>query len=150
MNTLFTVSRICELPNYSSSTEAINRCHDGKSWSIKEVATKKFSFLSNMFESFTTEFLLRTPRFVISGAVIIATAIGAASVAAPVLTAGLIAKNEGNHIAAEQRQLRAIDTKNNIYNDFVNYNISLAKDIDNIRYNSAVSAKIVYSCHNKS
>ena len=102
-----------------------------------------------MFESFTTELLLRTPRFVISGAVLISTAIGALSVAASGLTAGLIAKNEGNCIAAEQKQLRAIDTKNNLYNDFVNYNISLgiAKDIDNIRYNSAVSAKIVNDLH---
>ena len=83
------------------------------------------------------------------GKVLISTAIGALSVATLGLTAGLIAKNEGNRIAAEQKQLRAIDTKNNIYNDFVNYNISLgiAKDIDNIRYNSAVSAKIVNDLH---
>ena len=148
MRTLFTVSRICELPNYPSSTEAINRCHKGLPWSTKEDATKKFSFLSDMFESYTTA-LLRTPRFVVSGSIIIATAIGAASVATAGLTAHYVAKSETDRIVAEQKVLCAIDVDNNIHNNYVNYNITLAiaKDLDNIRYTSAMSAKIVNDLH---
>ena len=55
-----------------------------------------------MFESYTTA-LLRTPRFVISGSIIIATAIGAASVATAGLTAHYVAKSETDRIVAEQK-----------------------------------------------
>ena len=39
IKTLFTVSRICELPTYPSSGEAIYRCHKGMPWSTREDAT---------------------------------------------------------------------------------------------------------------
>ena len=148
MRTLFTVSRICELPTHPSSTEAINRCHRGMQWTEKEDATKKFSFLSDMFESYTSE-LLRLPRFVISSSIVIATAIGAASVATAGVTAHYVAKSETDRIVEEQQVLRAIDVDNNIHNNLVNHNITLtiAKDLDNIRYTSALSAKGVNDLH---
>ena len=82
MNTLYTMSRICELPSFPSTKSAISRCHEGKTWSEREDATQKFPFLSNMFESFSTELLNRMPRFVVSTAILISTAIGALSLAA--------------------------------------------------------------------
>ena len=101
-----------------------------------------------MFESYTTA-LIRERRFVVSGSIVIAAAIGAASVAASVPTAYFVAKSETAHITEEQNALRAIDVDNGIHNNFINHNISLAiaKDLDNIRYTSALSAHNSYELH---
>ena len=48
-----------------------------------------------------------------------------------------------------KKVLRAIDVDNSIHNNYINHNITLAiaKDLDNIRYTSAMSAKIVNDLH---
>ena len=54
-----------------------------------------------MFEGYTSELLQRPERFVVSGPILIATAIGAASVATAGVTAHYIAKEETNRIVEE-------------------------------------------------
>ena len=83
--TLYSVKRVCELPNYPPSKKVISRCHQGLKWAPREDATEKFKFITSMFEVFTFHYLkqetalIRTKRFVISGPIIIATAIIIAS-----------------------------------------------------------------------
>ena len=114
--TLFMISRICELPTYPSSSESISHCHKGMPWSTREDITKKFSFLSSMFESYTTA-LTRERMFVVSSSIVIAAAIGAASVAATVPTAYLVAKSETARVTEEQNAFCAIDVDNGIHNN---------------------------------
>ena len=92
-----------------------------------------------MLESFTTA-LVRTPRFIVSSSVAIATAIGALSVV----------KSETDRVAAEQNALRSIDVDNGIHNNIINYNISLAiaEDLDDIKYIAALSAQNSNGLHN--
>ena len=94
-----------------------------------------------LFETYTTA-LIRERRFVVSGSIVIAAAIGAASIAGAGTTAYFVAKSETARITEEKNALRAIDVDNGIHNNFVNHNVSLAiaKDLDNIRYTSALSA----------
>ena len=55
----------------------------------------------------------------------------------------MVAKSETARIAEEQSAIRAIDVDNGIHNNFINHNISLAiaRDLDDIRYTSALSAQ---------
>ena len=102
-----------------------------------------------MFEGFTSEFLrqekgtalVRTERFVISGPILIGTAIGAASIATAGVTAHYVAKQETNRIVKEEKAHRIEDVDNGIHNNMVNVNISveIAKDLDNIRYTSSTA-----------
>jgi hypothetical protein len=55
--TLYSVKRVCELPNYPPSKEIISRCHQGLKWAPREDATKKFKFITSMFKGFTSKFL---------------------------------------------------------------------------------------------
>ena len=101
-----------------------------------------------MFESYTTA-LIRERRFVVSSSIIIAVAIGTASVARAGLTAHFVAKSETDRITEEQKVLCAIDVDNGIHNNYINHNISLAiaMDLDKIRYASAISAHNLNSLH---
>ena len=73
--TLFSLSRICELPNYPSSINSINRCHKGMSWTTSEGLNKQYSFLDSMMEGYHKA-MVREKCFIISGPVAITTAIG--------------------------------------------------------------------------
>lgn len=145
IQTLFSVKRICAIPSFPPTKKVIERCHQGKTWAPVEDATAKFSFITSMFEGYTSELLLHRPeRFVITGPVLIATAIGigAASVATAGVTATYVAKEETNRIALEVKIHREEDLDNGIHNNMLNFNISvaIAKDLDNIRYASTLSA----------
>ena len=78
-----------------------------------------------MLESFTTA-LVRTPKFIVSSSVAIATAIGVLSVAGAGTASYLVAKSETDRVAAEQNALHSIDVDNGIHNNNININISLA------------------------
>ena len=114
---------------------------------------KKFKLLTLIFEGFTTDYLrqekgtalVRTERFVISGPILIGTAIGAASIAIAGVTAHYVAKQETNRILEEEQAHRIEDVDNGIHNNWVNLNISveIAKDIDNIRYTSPMSTHTI-------
>ena len=95
-----------------------------------------------MFKGYSSELLQRPERFVVSGPILIATAIGAASVATAGVTAHYITKEETNRIVEEVKIHREEDLDNGIHNNMLNFNISaaIAKDLDNIRYASTLSA----------
>ena len=123
--TLYAVSRICELPDYPSSTDSIARCHKGLPWTTREGLNKKYSFL------------------IVSSSVAIATAIGVLSVAGAGTASYLVAKSETDRVAAEQNALRSIDVDNGIHNNNINFNISLAiaDDLDDIKFIAALSTQ---------
>ena len=105
-----------------------------------------------MFEGYSSELLQRPERFVVSGPILIATAIGAASVATAGVTAHYIAKEETNRIVEEVKIHREEDVDNGIHNNMLNFNISaaIAKDLDNVRYASTLSAHNVNTLHHAS
>ena len=48
---------MCDIGDQPSSEDAINQCMKGDEWRKQEFITKKYTFLDNMFDSFTPEFL---------------------------------------------------------------------------------------------
>ena len=72
---LFSLSRICELPDYPSSAESIERCHNGRSWTTSEGVNEQYTFLTDMLQGYYRA-LVREKRFVVSGPIAITTAIG--------------------------------------------------------------------------
>ena len=96
--------------------------------------------------------LNRTERLVISGPIIIATAIGVDSIATAAATAHIVATQETNRVIKEEQAHRIEDVTNDIHNNQVNLNISgqIAKDIDNIRYTSALSTHAINNLNHAS
>ena len=80
-----------------------------------------------MFEGFTSDYLtqekgtalVRPKRIVISGPILIATAIGAASVATAGVTAHYVAKAETDRIVEEEQAHRIEDVNNGIHNNWL-------------------------------
>ena len=48
---------MCDIGDQPSSEHAINQCKKGEEWREQEFATKKFTFLDSLFDSFTPDFL---------------------------------------------------------------------------------------------
>ena len=154
-HSLFSLKRVCELPTYPPSEEILTRCHQGLKWTPGEKATKKFSFITSMFEGFTTDYLrqekgtaiARPKRFNISTPILIGTAIGAASIATAGVTAAVVARSEIHGIVEAEQAHRIEDVDNAIHNNYVNLNLTvqIAKDIDNIRHTEAWSSQSVNS-----
>ena len=137
---LVDLNRVCEMKKYPDSSEMISRCHRNLTWSKKEFATKKFSFFTEVFEGFTTEYLelergTRVERFIISTPILIGTAIGAASIATAGVTAVVVAKNEVQGVMEAEKIHRKEDIGNSLHNDYVNLNLTntISKDIDSFR-----------------
>ena len=82
-----------------------------------------------MMESFHHE-VLREKRFIVSGPILIATAIGLASTGAAAAASYYITKSETEQVSAEQNTLRRIASDNAISNNLKNNNISLGRAID--------------------
>ena len=55
--TMSALGHVCETKNQRASKEAIELCTQGKDWIIPEFATAPFTFLDNMLNGFTTDFL---------------------------------------------------------------------------------------------
>ena len=101
-HSLYSLKRVCEPSTYPPSEEILTRCHQGLKWNPGENATEKFSFLTSMFEGFTSDYLqqemsergtaiTRPKRFIVSTPIIVGTIIGAASLATAGATAAVIA-----------------------------------------------------------
>ena len=153
---LSTLERICEVSDHPISDEIIQRCNQGQNWSPKESPAEKFHLLSDMFESFTSEFLqdqkkgtsiTRHKRFVVSVPIVVATAIGASSLATAGLTAAVIAHQETNKVIEEVKANRIEDIEYALYNNNINLNVSsiIAKDLDSIRFTGALATDAVNS-----
>ena len=153
---LSTLERICEVSDHPISDEIIHRCNQGQNWSPKESPAEKFHLLSDMFESFTSEFLqdqkkgtsiIRHKRFVVSVPVVVATAIGASSLATAGVTAAVIAHQETNKVIEEVKANRIEDIEYALYNNNINLNVSsiIAKDLDSIRFTGALATDAVNS-----
>ena len=75
-------------------------------------------------ESFHHE-VLREKRFIVSGPILVATAIGLASTGAAAAASYYVAKSETEQVSMEQNTLRLIDSNNAISNNLKNNNISI-------------------------
>ena len=119
------------------------------SWATSEGLNEKYSFFNNMMEGYHRA-LVREKRFVVSGPIIIATAIGIFSATSAVSASYVVARSETNRIAHEQNILRLIDSDNAIQNNLLSNNVSIeiAKSIDTLRYITALSAQITNEFHN--
>ena len=89
--------RVCEVPDYPSSKESINSCHRGQSWTTGQGVNEQYRFLQEMLESYHSA-LIREKRFVISGPIAIATAIGVLSATSAVTASYAMAKSESNRV----------------------------------------------------
>ena len=94
--------------------------------------------------------MVREKRFVVSGPIAIATAIGILSASSAVSASYVVARSETNRIAHEQNILRSINSDNAISNNILNNNVSieLGKTIDKLRYVTAFSARSTNEYHN--
>ena len=82
-------------------------------------------------------------RFVVSGPIIITTAIGTFSATSSITASIYVAKRETVRITNEQNVLRAIESETAIKNNLINNKITvgLAKSVDTIRYIIGLSTK---------
>ena len=74
------------------------------SWSTSEGLNEKYSFFNDMMEGYHRA-LVRERRFVVSGPIIIATAIGIFSGTSAVTASYVVARSETARIASEQNVL---------------------------------------------
>ena len=125
------LQRVCSAGEISSSKEIIRRCQAGENW--EEPRRGKRYIPSRSIPSSTAvpeedfprseEFLdddslvERIKRFVISGAILLATAFGVASLATAAGTAAVVANNQANKVFKKVQGNRAEDIKNSIIND---------------------------------
>ena len=147
--TLFSMAQICDLPEYSSSTEAIKRCNKGQSWTTQEIQDK-FPFLDNMME-YLHNSLSRQKRFVFSTPILIATAVGTLiSTAASMAAAVSVAESESKRVSARMYAIRKTDREDAIQNNLLNNLISksLGHITDDLRYNNALSAQTANNLQN--
>ena len=70
----------------------------------------QYSFFNNMMEGYHRA-MVREKRFVLSGPIAIATAIGILSATSAVSASYVVARSETNRIAHEQNILRSIDSQ---------------------------------------
>ena len=153
---LFTMERLCETPNHPTSDEIIQRCSQGKRWSPRESPAKKFHLLSDMFETFTSEFLHeqrsgtsihRPKRFVVSVPIVVATAIGVSSMATAGVTAAVIAHSETKKVIKQVNANRIEDIEYSLHNNNINLEVSrvIAKDLDSLRFTQALASDAINS-----
>ena len=145
---LFSMRRVCEMPDYPTSDESIKRYHNGLSWSTGQGINEQYTFLKEMLESYHSS-LIREKRFVMSEPIAIATAIEVLSSASAVTASYALAKSESNRVSKEQNILRGIDSHNAILNNVLNNNVSveLGKSIDSLRYQTALAAQTTNNHH---
>ena len=127
IHSLLAINGYCEIPNLPTTDEVLDRCLKSQPWSTGDGVTQKHRFLSDMMESFHHE-VLREKRFIVSGPILIATAIGLASTGAAAAASYYIAKSETEQVSIEQNTLRQIDSNNAISNNLKNNNISITWD----------------------
>ena len=86
--------------------------------------------------------LNRTKRIVISGPILIATAIGTAAIAIAAGTAHVIATNEANKVLTEEKAHRIEDINNGVFNNKISLEPigEVAKDMDSIGQTAAHSS----------
>ena len=83
---LFSLNGVCELPNFPSSAEPIERCHNGQRWTTSEGINEKYTFLEEMLQGYHS-YETRNRRFVVSGPIAIGLFSGTGAVAASVAIA---------------------------------------------------------------
>ena len=149
------MKQVCEPSSYPPSKEILSRCHQGLKWNPGKNATENFSFLTSMFDGFTSEYLeqemsergTRSKRFIVSTPIIVGTVIGAASLATAGATATVIANAEVQGVVEAEKLHRIEDVDNGLVNNRLNLNLTaiVAKDLDNIRLTEAWSSQLVNS-----
>ena len=142
---LFPLNGVCELPNFPSSVESIERCHNGQRWTTSEGINKRYTFLEEMLQGYHN-YVTRNRRFAVTGPIAIGLFSGTGAVAASIA----IAREEGNRISREQNILRNIDSQVALAKNLKNNNISieLGKVADFQKYITALSAQTSVNYHN--
>ena len=143
------MERYCEVPSHPSSAESIRRCHNGQSWSTGEGLNEKYFFLNDLMDLYHRSLVRETP-LVISGPILIATAIGIFSSISSISASVIVAKSESSRISTEQNMLRALDRENALKNNLINNEVSvgIAQGLDTLRYITSLSAQTNNGMHN--
>ena len=131
LQTKYALQRVCNAGEVPSSKEVIRRCQAGEDWE-GQFRGKRFvpsraipSSTATPEEDFTLaeehldedSLLERVRRFVISGAILIATAFGVAGLATAAGTAAVVANNQAKKVLKRVQGHRAEDIQNSIIND---------------------------------
>ena len=124
--TMFSIYGVCELQDLPSSKEIISRCHKSLPWSTGEGINKRHRFIEEMMQGYR-DFLIRNKRFIISGPIVVATAIRVLSTSGAVTASYAIAVSESSQISEEQYILRNIASSNAISNNLINNNVSIGQ-----------------------
>ena len=155
LQTKFALQRVCSAGEVSSSKEIIRRCQAGEDWE-EPSRGKRYIPSRNVpcstatpDEDFThseelldeDSFVERIRRFVISGAILVATAFGVAGLATAAGTAAVVANNQAKKVFKKVQGHRAEDIKNSIVNDkFVLGLIQdTGSDLDGVRETTTLS-----------
>ena len=83
---LFSLNGVCELPNFPSSADTIERCHKGMSWTTGAGVNEKYTFLKEMLQGYHS-YVMRNKCFVVSTPIGIGVLSGTGAVAASVTIA---------------------------------------------------------------
>ena len=120
-----------------------------KDYNGLQVKYEKYTFLEQMLQGYHN-YVTRNGRFVVTGPIAIAIAIGLFSGTGAVAASITIAREEGNRISREQNILRNIDSQVALANNLKNNNISieLGKVADFQKYLTALSAQTSVNYHN--
>ena len=155
LQTKYALQRVCDAGEVPSSKEVIRRCQAGESWEGQfrgkryipsravpsGTATPEEDFTLSEERLDSDSMLERFRRFVISGAILIATAFGVVGLATAAGTAAVISKNQVQKVLRKVQGNRAEDIQNSIVNDkFVLGLIQdTGSDLDGLRETTTLS-----------
>ena len=131
IQTKYALNRVCDAGRIPSSREVIQRCQAGENWESQSrgkryipsraipssTATPEEDFTSSEEHLDPDSIVERFRRFVISTAILIATAFGVAGLATAAGTAAVISKHQAQKVLKKVQGNRAEDIKNSIVND---------------------------------
>ena len=131
MQTDYALRRVCDAGESHSSKEIIRRCQAGESWETQSrgkrfihpravpssTATPEEDFTSSEERLDPDDMVERFRRFVISTAILIATAFGVATLVTAAGTAAIVSENQAQKVLRKVQNNRAVDIKNSIVND---------------------------------
>ena len=149
LQTHYALQRVCSTGEVPSSSEVIRRCHAGEDWESSSrgkryipsiavpnsTATQEEDFTLSEDHMDPDSIVERIQRFVISGAILIATAFGVAGLATAAGTAHVIANNQAHKVLKKVQNHRAEDIKNSIINDEFTLGLiqDVGSDLDGVR-----------------
>ena len=140
LQTEYALQRVCSSGETSSSKEIIRRCHAGEDWdsqfrSKRHIPSRavpsgtsvpEVDYTSSEEHLDEESFVERVRRFVISGAILLATAFGIAGMALAGGVAAVVSDNQARKVLNKVQGHRAEDVQNSITND--NFILGLIQD----------------------